>query len=43
MFDITKGGPTGVGGPFGHESAIGFDTPSDTNARRPSQKAGGVS
>ena len=25
--------------PFGLESAIDFDTPSDTNARRPSQKA----
>ena len=34
-----EGAPTEVGGLFGLESAIGFDTPSDTNARRPSQKA----
>ena len=37
-----EGGPTEVVGPFGLESAIGFDTPSDTNARRPNQKAGEV-
>ena len=38
-----RGWPNRSWGPFGLESAIGFDTPSDTNARRPSQKAGGVS
>ena len=35
----TRGWPNQSWGPFGLESAIGFNTPSNTNARRPSQKA----
>ena len=35
----TRRWPNRSWGPFGLESAIDFDHPSDTNARRPSQKA----
>ena len=37
-----EGCPAEAGGLFGPESALGFEHPSGTNARRPSQKAGGV-
>ena len=35
-----KGCPAEAGGLFGPESALGFEHPSGTNARQPSQKAG---
>ena len=35
-----EGCPAEAGGLFGPESALGFEHPSGTNARRPSQKAG---
>ena len=34
-----EGCPAEAGGLFGPESALGFDHPSGTNARRPGQKA----
>ena len=36
-----EGCPAEAGGLFGLDSALGFEHPSGTNARRPSQKAGG--
>ena len=36
-----EGCPAEAGGPFGPESALGFEHPSGTNARRPSYKSGG--
>ena len=33
----TRGWPNRSWGPYDFESAIGFDTPSNTNARRPSK------
>ena len=35
-----EGCPAEAGGLFGPESALGFEHPSGTNARRPRQKAG---
>ena len=35
-----EGCPAETGGLFGPESTLGFDHPSGTNARQPSQKAG---
>ena len=37
-----EGCPAEAGGLFGPESALGFEHPSGTNARRPSQKAGSL-